>query len=1065
MNAIIEWFARHPVVANLTMLFMLVGGGISLSNTSQEVFPEFTLEIIKVQVPYIGASPTEIEQSIIQPLEQQLNGIEDLTEMTAIAAEGVGVVNLEFSRNVDISRALNDVKSEVDRITIFPEEAEAPIVSQVSGKTRAIEIAIAGAIPEDALRELAFKVRDDLVLLDGVSLVEVSRARDYEVSIEVSRERLRAFELTLGDLSNAIRRESLELPGGDLDTAKQSILVRTVGRNLTRADFEKIIIRTSPQDGALYLRDVATVVDGFAEQEEVAKIDGERAVFLDVFRVGDERVLEVVEVVEAYLENTLKPSLPSTVEVKIWRNDAVELDSRISLLLKNAIIGILLVAVALTLFLDLRLAFWVSVGIGVSFIGAFIPMSLLGISINALSMFGFILAIGIVVDDAIVTGENIFAEAERGVAPVDAAVKGAQRVSAPVIFAVATTVAAFTPLLLLPGILGKFLTDIPAVVILILGLSLIESLLILPNHLSHIDVKNPPKNRLFQLADRARKRVNQGLQWFIEGPLEKALKFTTEHWFVTTTGAVTLLVLAVAIVANGYIKFSFFPQIEGNYVTASVEMSEGTALVQTEKVVTRLEKIGLELAAEFAEENDTDKVVESRLLLLGTQETAGGPPTAGGAGVAESNIGSVVLQLVAPEERSFSSAEFEARWRERLTAVKDQAKLTVSSSLTSFGSPVQLEISADTEASLLEAITQAEQGLSAIAGVFDISNDYAAGKREFRIALKEEARRYGLSLQGLAVQVRGAFFGDEALRIQRGRDEVRVYVRLPQAQRAHISDLYDYRIRTSDGGFVPLADVATIVEDVSPSTINRRNGRRLITITANIDNSVLSSQEVNTVLVESILPQISQALPDVRFDFGGEAREQGDVGSVLGRNFALALLAIFTLLAIPFRSYVQPLIVMLVIPFGLVGAVLAHLVMDLYLGMLSIFGLVGLAGVVINGALVQVDFANELKQKGYAIKDAWVAAGKSRFRPIFLTALTTFLGVGPLILEQSVQAQFLIPMAASIAFGVLFGTLIQMLLVPALGSALDRFVARRQRRRDTNSPVPIASTSLPPSTD
>ena len=1046
MKAIIEWFARHPVAANLAMLALLAGGLISMSNTAQEVFPEFTLEIIRVEVPYLGASPDEIEKSIVQPLEQQLNGIEGVKEMTAIAAEGIGVVNLEFSRTTDISRALDEVNSEVDRITLFPDEAEEPIIAQVSGQTRVAEVVIASDIPEDALRELAYRARDDLVRLDNISLVEVRLAREYEISIEVFRDRLRAFDLTLADISNAIRRESLELPGGDLNTESQDILVRTVGRNLTRSDFENIIVRTSPQDGALYLRDVATVIDGFEERQEYARFNGKTAVFLDVFRVGEERVLEVASTAEQYLEETLKPTLPDSVEVVIWRNDAVELDSRISLLVKNAIIGILLVALALTLFLDLRLAFWVSVGIGVSFIGAFIPMSMLGISINALSMFGFILAIGIVVDDAIVTGENIFAQAERGVPPAEAAVTGAQRVAAPVIFAVATTVAAFTPLLLLPGILGKFLTDIPAVVMLILGLSLIESLLILPNHLSHIDINHPPKNRLFRWSNIARGVVDKQLKRFIEGPLERALRFTTEHWFVTVTGGIMVLALAISVVANGYIKFSFFPQIEGNYVTASIELPEGTALSRTNELITEVEKIGEEVALEFEGKNGQPSVVEARLSILGTKEAAGGPPTAGGAGVAESNIGSVVLRLLAPDQREFSSVDFERRWRERLDPIKDQAKLTVSSNLTSFGAPVQVEVSADTEANLREAISRVEQGLASITGVFDISNDYTSGKPEFQLALKDEASRYGLSLQSLALQVRAAFFGDESLRVQRGRDEVRVYVRLPQEQRSHISDLYDYRIRTNNGGFVPLAEVADVSEELSPSTINRRNGRRVITITADVDQAIVSSQQVNTVLSNSMLPDIKKALPDVSFDFGGEAREQGDVGSVLGKNFTLALLAIFILLAIPFRSYVQPLVVMLAIPFGLVGAVLAHLIMDLYLGMLSVFGLVGLAGVVINGALVQVDFSNELKQRGVAINEAWIAAGKSRFRPIFLTALTTFLGVGPLILEQSVQAQFLIPMAASIAFGVLVGTLIQMLLVPALGSAIDRFMERRNSR-------------------
>ena len=1053
MNGVIEWFARHPVAANLLMIFMLGGGWISMSNTSQEAFPEFTLEIITVEVQYIGASPDEIEQSIIQPLEQQLDSIEGVKEITATAAEGVGVVNIEFTRSTDISAALNDVKSEVDRITLFPEEAEEPIVSQVSGKTRVAEIAISGSLSEYDLKELANRIKEDLVAQNNISLVEVKRTRDYEISIEVSLETLRAHNLTIAELSNAIRNESLELPGGDLKTSNQNILIRTIGRNLTRQDFEQIIVRTSPTDGVLRVRDLALVLDGFEERNERVHFNKQPAVFLDVFRVGEERVLDVVATAKSYIENSLQPTLPDNVEVTIWRNDSIELDQRISLLIKNAVIGILLVSFALTFFLDLRLAMWVSVGIGVSFIAAFIPMAIFDISINSLSMFGFILAIGIVVDDAIVTGENIFSEAERGSSSIDAAVNGAKRVATPVIFAVATTVAAFVPLLLLPGTLGKFLGDIPAVVIIILAISLVESLLILPRHLAHIDVNNPPDNFIFRLFTNARNKVDRALKRFIDGPLDRTLNFTTKHWFVTITGALTILVLTIGILANGYIKFSFFPQIEGNYVTASVEMAEGTSLERTSQLIAKIEQIGTNVAESMVNENqDLDDIIIGQLVLVGSKEAAGGPAAAGGLQLTKSNQGSVVIQLSAPEDREFASSEFELKWREALYPFKSEAKISVASSLVSLGSAVQVEISADTDDSLRQAITRTESGLNAINGVFDVSNNFDAGKREYKVKLKDEASRYGISLQSLATQIRGAFFGDEALRVQRGRDEVRVYVRLPQEQRSHISDLFDYRIRTQDGDFIPLSAVAEINEDLSTSTINRRNGRRLVTITADVDKAIISGQQVNSVLTESVFPEIKKVIPDAQFDFGGEAREMKEVGSVLGRNFGIALFTIFILLAIPFRSYSQPIVVMLAIPFGLVGAVLAHLVMDLYMGMLSIFGLVGLAGVVINGALVQVDFANELRNAGTESRQAWIEAGKKRFRPIFLTALTTFLGVGPLMLERSVQAQFLIPMAASIAFGVLVGTFIQMLVVPALGSMLDQKNASKQAKVKHDSP-------------
>ncbi|MDT0596303.1 efflux RND transporter permease subunit [Glaciecola petra] len=1036
MKSIVAWFARHPVASNLLMFFLLVGGVVNMSNVSQEAFPEFTLEVINVEVPYVGASPTEIEQSIVQPIEQQLSSIEGVTEMTAVASEGRGSVRLEFSRNVDISKALNDVKSEIDRITVFPDEAEEPIVSQQSAKTRVAELAISGDLDETSMKELALSIKDDLVALQNVSLVEVKRARDYEISIEVSREKLRAYGLSLIDVSNAIRRESLELPAGNINTAQEDILIRTLGRNLTQAQFEEIIIRVNDNGSVVRITDIASVKDGFQTRTKKALFKGKQSVFIEVFRVGEERVLSVVEDTQRYLDEQLIPSLPSSVEISVWRNDATELDQRISLLIKNAGIGILLVALALALFLDLRLALWVSVGIGVSFVGAFTLMSIFGFSINSLSMFGFILAIGIVVDDAIVTGENIFAEAEKGKSPIQAAVDGATRVAAPVIFAVATTIAAFVPLLFLPGILGKFLTDIPAIVIIILALSLVESLLILPHHLATIDIKNTPRNFIFLAFDKARESIDYQLKKFIDGPLHKALTFTTQHWFVTISSAVALMILTIGILANGFIKFSFFPQIEGNYVTASVELPEGTSLDITQTFLAKIETVGLSVANSLDAKSQSTTSIVGYLRLAGEQEVGGGPP-GGPAQAATTNIGSVVIQLSEPSSRSFGASEFEAKWREQLLVFKDRAKINVSSSLVSLGEAVQVEVSADSDGNLRKAINQTEQALSNINGVFDISNDFNAGKREFKLTLKDQASQYGVTLQMLALQTRAAFFGNEALRVQRGRDEVRVYVRLPDEQRQFISDLYDYRIQTPSGDFIPLEQVASISQGIAPSTINRRNGNRIITITADIDQNMVSSQQVNGLLLDEVLPNIHTTMPDVQFDFGGEAREMGDVGSVLARNFGLALLVIFSLLAIPFKSYSQPIIVMLAIPFGLVGAVIGHLVMDLYLGMLSIFGLVGLAGVVINGALVQVDFANEAKNNGVEANQAWIEAGKSRFRPIFLTAITTFLGVGPLMLEQSVQAQFLIPMAAAIAFGVVVGTFIQMLLVPALGSMLD----------------------------
>ncbi len=677
MNGIIKWFARHPVAANLLMALLVIGGLINLSVISQKVFPEFTLDIITVEVRYNGASPGEIEQSIVQPVEQQLESIEGVTEITAIAAEGVGIVTLELDRSTDVAGALNDVKSEIDRITVFPEEAEEPVVSQASNKVRVAEVAIFGDISERALRELAFEVKDEMVLLDGISLVEVVRAREYEVSIEVSRDALRAYGLTLNDISNAVRRESLELPAGNIDTLDEDVLVRTLGRNLTQSEFEEIIIRSSDQDGAVRLKDIASIDDGFRERSERATFRDKPVVFLQVFRIGDERVLDVVETARTFIDDEIRPILPEGVEAVIWRNDAEELEARLGLLIKNAAIGLFLVLVALTLFLDLRLAFWVAAGIGVSFIAAILVMPFFGLSINQLSMFGFILAIGIVVDDAIVTGENIFDVGEKGTPPAKAAVQGAQRVASPVIFAVATTVAAFTPLLFLPGTLGKFLGDIPAVVIIILCISLVELLLILPRHLSHVDVRNPPDNFVFRRLGWVRAKVDGGLNWFINNPLEKVLNFSTIHWGATIAAAFALLLFAVAIVSGGYVKFVFFPQIEGQYVTATLKLPEGASLQRTERLADEVAAIGEELADTFADEYANGKPVRTTTYILSGAQEGGGGPNGGGALVSGTNQASVLIELLPSEERTFSSAEFEERWREQLERFDGRAQISV----------------------------------------------------------------------------------------------------------------------------------------------------------------------------------------------------------------------------------------------------------------------------------------------------------------------------------------------------------------------------------------------------
>lgn len=1036
MKGIIEWMTRHGVAANLLMIFMLATGVLNAFIIPVEVFPELKLETVTVEVEYLGASPAEIEESILQRIEERVEGIDGLQDITATAIENRGTVSIELALGEDSASKLDEIKAEIDRITTFPAGAEKPEVREVSNRQRVIEIALVGDIGEHALKELANKVKDDLTLSDAISLVEVGSVRDYEVSIEVDNATLRAYNLSLPQLSRIVRQESLDLPGGEIESASEDIVLRTLGRNYDRKDFNEIVVLTGRNGAQVKLGDIATVNDGFRDQDLISTFDGKPAAFVKVFRTGDEQVLSVVDAVNDYLINELEPILPPDTSAIVWRNDADELESRLNLLLKNGALGLILVIVTLTLFLDVRLAFWTSLGIMVAFVAAIGVINGLDNSINQIALFGFILAIGIVVDDAIVIGENIYTANMKGGSPLEAAIRGAQRVSVPVLFAVATTIAAFSPLLMVPGTSGKFLGQMPTVVIILLLLSLAEAMLILPYHLSHQNFGAPSRpGSLLSRIQAVQAKFSGALKRFVDGPLTRALVFVTAHPWVVVCSALAMIILSFGFVVGGYVKVQFFPVVEGRYVTATLEMKPGTPLEQTEAMADQILRVGREIEAEFQSHlpEDSPKLVTAVYELVGSQDFAA-PPFGGVSILPDANKASVVLELLEPEFRPFAATEFQDRWRDAVGTPIGVQRLFFSSQLFNLGEPVQAEISAASPEALGQAITAVEQELLKIAGVFDVRNDFDEGKREIELRLKPQARVYGLTLEDLAQQVRGAFFGAESLRVQRGREEVRVYVRLPKEERDSIADLVNYRIQVPGSDFVPLGAVADLSEGLSPSTIKRRNGRRIVSITANVDNVTITGQEVTALLETEILPRLAQEIAGLQFDFGGEQREQRRTLPILGRNFVLALFAIYALLAIAFRSYVQPIIIMAAIPFGAIGAIIGHLILGINLTLPGIFGIVGLAGVIVNGALVMIDFINEERANGKPARLAIIDGTKSRFRPIMLTALTTFLGVFPLIVERSIQAQFLVPVACSIGFGVLFGTAVQLLIVPALAT-------------------------------
>ena len=1033
----IAYFVRNGVAANLLMAFILLAGILASRGLVQEVYPELSLDRVLVSVAYPGGTPNEIEESILLGIEERIEGVEGLRHIRSTAGEGRGTVVAELRLGEDVNRVLDDIKARIDRIRTFPAGSERAEVTAVTSRQSVIRTILYGEVPERTLKELAYHTEDALSALPEVSHVETTGVRDYEISIEVPLRRLRALGLTLQDIANAVRSGSLDLSAGSIDTRDEEVRIRTAGQNYTQQDFEEIVVLGRADGTLVRLGDIADVRDGFRDLDLLGLYRGQRAVYVEVFRTADEKVLEIVDAVERLLDEEVIPALPPGVGLEIWNNYADVLRSRLGLLLKNGFLGLALVLLALALFLEIRLALWVAVGIAVSFVGTFSVMSVLGVSINLMSLFAFILAIGIVVDDAVVVGENIYAEREKGAEGVEASIRGTRRITRPVIFAVLTTVVAFCPLFFIPSSVGRIVGEIPIVVMSVLLFSLIESLLVLPNHISTMRCRGGAPN----LVRRIQSRVASGLQRFIAGPLDGVVRFATGRPVVVIASGLAVIIVCVATIPAGIISVDFMPSVEGSFVTASLEMPEGTPARRTASVAGTLEVAGhraLDRLASGLGEDVTD-------LLAGVNVTIGLPASRAAPGQAaddgatpQAHIAAVEFKLVSPEKREVSAIDFEREWREEVGSLPAAKSVNITAELISFGAPIHVELAHPDPERLVPIGDTLMVRLRELAGVFDIRADQDRGLREIQLDLLPEAHTLGFTLDYLARQVRSAFFGSETLRVQRGREETRVYVRLPEEERNAIADVENYLVVTPSGGGVPLGRVASVRLGSSPTTIRRKDGHRILTVTADVNTAIVTGDEVTYLLESSILPELVARDPGLRFSFGGEQQEQVESFGALGGGFALSLVAIYALLAIPFGSYTKPLVIMAAIPFGIIGAFLGHLILGLDVSIMSFFGIVGLSGVVVNDSLVMIDFINERVRRGMPGREAIVEGAKARFRPIFLTSLTTFLGVVPLVFETSVQAQSLIPMAVSLGFGILFGTGVLMMIVPALAMIQHR---------------------------
>ncbi len=1051
MNAI-SWMARHRVAANLLMLAIVVGGLLTLPRITREVFPDITPDLITVRVVYPGATPEEVESTIVERIEDRLDGLPGVRRITASAGEGAAVVSVELLADADAQQAFDEIQNRVGAISTFPEEAERAIVERPVIRRQVINVAVSGEVGERTLKGVAERVRDEIAGLEGITDVDVANLRDDEISIEVAEDTLRRYQLTFEEVAAAIRAFSLDLSGGTLKTDGGDIRLRTLGQARSASEFEQVVLRSSADGTPLRVGDVAAVRDGFEDIDRETRFDGRPTALVRVFRVGDQSALAISDAVRTYAAETAA-WLPEGVSLETWDDDARVLRGRIDTLVRNARSGLLLVLLALALVLRPRLAFWVGAGIPVAFLGALWVMPAADVSLNVVSLFAFILVLGILVDDSIIVGENVYTRQQRlepGESRLDAAVRGASEVASPVTFGVLTTVVAFAPLLTVPGAAGEIWRQIPVVVIAALLFSLVKCFFVLPAHLGHASRSRwRLPGRLGVVLESVPVRfggaLERGIERFYAPLLDRALR----HRYVTLALAIASVWVAIGAVGGGWVRTTFFPPVEADRVSASVSVDSSTSFARTQEAVSRLERAARSLQAEL-EAREGRPVVEHVLASAGESLVRGNPGAILEAG-RPTNVGSVTVALVPSEERDTTATEFARRWRAATGAIPDATELSFTSTLMQAGDPIDIELRGRDVAALRRIARDLRAELSAFPGVFDVRDSFRAGKQELALRLRPGAETLGLSVSDLARQVRQAFYGLEVQRVPRDGEDVKVMVRYPRSDRRSLDDFEDLRIRTPEGAEVPLQTVALVDRVSSPASIRRADGARVVNVVADVDIEQTSAGEVLGHLREHVLPSLLATAPGVRYGLEGEQRAQRESLGGLGRDFSFALFAIFALLAVPLRSYLQPLLVMSTIPLGAVGALVGHALLGLPLSFSSVIGMVALAGVVVNDSLVLVDWANRSRREGADALQAVRGAGMSRFRPIFLTSLTTFLGLSPLLLEQSVQAQFLIPMAVSIAFGVVAATVISLLVVPAALLTIDDLgrAATRGRERGT----------------
>jgi multidrug efflux pump subunit AcrB len=1066
----IAWMAKNGVAANVLMIVLIVGGLVTLaSSIKQEVFPEVEMDVVSAKITYPGASPAEVEQAVILAVEEAVRGVDGVKKVTSTAREGSGVVNVELLLGADKDRGLNDVKSAIDRITSFPEDVERPTVSLISNRQQVISLVLYGDTDEATLRAVAESSRRELLRDPRVTYVELAGIRPLEISIEVPQAQLRKHGLTLDEVAARVRAASVELPGGGVKTNAGEVLLRTTERRDRGNEFGDIILKSQPDGSQVHIRDVAVVKDGFREIDKEATYNGKRAVMINVFRVGSETPLTVSAAASEYLEK-LQSELPEGLYAASWFDTAEMYEGRLDLLLSNARIGLILVLLTLGLFLEGRLAFWVTLGIPISFCGGLLFFPIADVSVNMISLFAFIITLGMVVDDAIVVGEAIYKQRSDGKGPLEAAIGGAKEVAQPVIFAILTSCFAFAPMLFVPGVMGKFFRVVPIVVIAVLIISLVESLLILPAHLSHpmpLWLRFILTPYLWVMRVIGKFDMPHRLQHHIQRTYVPILENALKWRYFTITAAVAVLVATMGYVA-GRMPFTFMPKVEGDMITAHLKMPVGTPIAETERVADQVAAV-----AQSIIDDEDSKRDDGSTISRGVYEEVGAlsavdPNPEGPAGTEASHYATVMAYLIEAGDRDLNTQQFVQEWRDRLGEVPGIDSLTYSYEIgVQTGKPIDIQLIHDDVPTLEAAAERLADEIDSYSGLRDIDSGVTRGKEQMDFRLTDAAQAQGLTEFELARQVRAAFFGSEAVRQQRGRDEVRVYVRLPLEERQSLYNVEELVVRTPSGGEMPLAQAATIERGQAYTVIRRTNGRRNISVTADVASNDDNANEIVAQIKERELAQLLADIPGLAYSLGGEQERQAETMGALGMGYLLALIVMFSTLAIVFRSYGQPLLVMSAIPFGMVGAVWGHVAMGWFLwdhvslSLMSMMGIIALSGVVVNDSLILIVAINRYREDGMGLWEAVVAGAARRFRPILLTSLTTFLGLAPMIVETSVQARFLVPMAVSLGFGVLAATFIMLLIVPCSYIILEdmqrwagNFFARLRGRPTVPPPPP-----------